>query len=86
MVFLRRINRRTYNKKLKPACKYQEGDLVAIKRTLFATGAKVQPKYYGPYRVVRATGPDRYEVVRTGGSGPDHERVKRSDTEFDLLL
>lgn len=63
-------NRKAYNRQRKPSRQYDVGDLVAIKKTQFATGAKVQPKYLGPYRVTGKTGPDRYEVERVGGDGP----------------
>lgn len=63
-------NRKLYAKKRKPPREYAVGDLVAIRKTQFAQGAKVQPRYCGPYQVLRKTGPERYEVLRVGGDGP----------------
>nr|XP_012139076.1 PREDICTED: uncharacterized protein LOC105662310 [Megachile rotundata] len=64
-------NRRNYNRRCKKATVYQEGDLVAIKRTQFGTGLKIQKKYLGPYKVSSFKGNNRYEVIRVGkGEGP----------------
>lgn len=56
-------NRRSYNKHRKPARQYEIGDLVAIQRTQFITGGKVQADFMGPYRVITSLANDRYEVV-----------------------
>lgn len=61
-------NRRTFNRKRKESTKYKEGDLVAIKRTQFGTGMKLKPKYLGPYRVMKVTGRDRYQVQKVDDS------------------
>lgn len=49
-------------------------------KTQFEVGAKVQPKFCGPYRVVGSRGNDRYEVVRVGGTG-----VGRTTTAADYM-
>lgn len=64
-------NRRYFNKRRKAPTEYREGDWVAIKKTQFATGAKLQPDYMGPYVVIKARPHDRYDVQRVGnGPGP----------------
>lgn len=65
-------NRKHYNKKRKEGEKYKQGDLVAIQRTQFGNALKLKPKYFGPYRVKRELGKDRYEVekVDRGKEGP----------------
>ncbi|XP_047027973.1 uncharacterized protein K02A2.6-like [Helicoverpa zea] len=57
-------NRRNYNKKRKPSRKYEEGGLVAVKRTQFGTGLKLKPKFLGPYKVVKVKRNDRYDVEK----------------------
>ncbi|KAL0881567.1 hypothetical protein ABMA27_001398 [Loxostege sticticalis] len=65
-------NRRTYNKKRKEGEKYLLGDIVAIQRTQFGNALKLKPKFYGPYRVTKVLGRDRYEVekIDRGKEGP----------------
>ncbi|XP_043506100.1 uncharacterized protein LOC122526637 [Polistes fuscatus] len=64
-------NRRNYNRKCKKASVYNEGDLVAIKRTQFGAGLKIQKKFLGPYKISRCKRNNRYEVIRVGGDeGP----------------
>ena len=57
-------NRRGFNKKRKGAEVYQLGDLVATKRTQFATQSKLLPKFLGPYRVIEVKPHDRYELEK----------------------
>ncbi|XP_076674658.1 uncharacterized protein LOC143372393 [Andrena cerasifolii] len=64
-------NRRDHDKTCEAATKYKEGDLVAIQRTQFGAGLKIEPKFLGPYKVVKVKRNNRYEVVRIGESeGP----------------
>lgn len=74
-------NRKYYNKNRKDAIVYKEGDWCAIKRTQFATGAKLQPDYIGPYVVIKVRANDRYDVERVGnGLGP-----RLTSTAADLM-
>ncbi|KAK9704246.1 hypothetical protein QE152_g28405 [Popillia japonica] len=43
-------NRKSFNSKRKEAHKYRIGDVVAIKRTQFATQGKCKTKFLGPYK------------------------------------
>ena len=64
-------NRRSFNKKRKPAFDYKVGDLVAIKRTQFGSGLKIAKKFLGPYEIIKINFPDRYDVVKVGSQeGP----------------
>lgn len=65
-------NRKTYDKKRKEARQYNVDDLVAIQRTQFGTGLKLQPKFLGPYRVSKVNRNNRYEVkkVNQNDEGP----------------
>lgn len=74
-------NRRTYNSKRKEATKYQVGDLVSISRTQFGTGMKLRPKNYGPYRVAKVKGCDRYDVEKVG----DHEGPGKTSSSYDNM-
>lgn len=51
---IQKENRKTYNKKRKKPRKYDEGDLVAIRRTQLGVRSKFAAKYLGPYTVTRA--------------------------------
>lgn len=73
-------NRHNFNSKRKEAIVYAEGDLVAIRKTQFANGAKIQPQFQGPYRVSRVKNNDRYEVTRVGGTG-----AKRTQCAADAM-
>ena len=59
-------NRRTYNRKRKKPPDYEVGDLVAIQRTQFGSGLKLRQKFFGPYRITKVNGRDRYEVEKVG--------------------
>lgn len=64
-------NRRNYNRKRTAPTEYQQGDLVAIKRTQFVQGAKLHPKYLGPYEVTEKKNNERYGLRKIGtGEGP----------------
>lgn len=65
-------NRRGFDRKRKEAHQYREKDWVAIKRTQFSTGAKVQPKYLGPYEVTKILRNNRYmlQKVDQQSAGP----------------
>ncbi|KAJ0170870.1 hypothetical protein K1T71_003850 [Dendrolimus kikuchii] len=64
-------NRKVYNKKRTQAIQYEIGDLVAIKRTQFVQGYKLNPKYLGPYKIIEKKKNDRYVVRKIGnGEGP----------------
>lgn len=57
-------NRKNYDKHRKDSRKYQEGELVAIKRTQFGPGLKLKPKYLRPYQVTKTKRHDRYDVEK----------------------
>ncbi|KAG5878072.1 hypothetical protein JTB14_031507 [Gonioctena quinquepunctata] len=59
-------NRRTYNLRRRKPRIYKKGDLVAIKRTQFGVGIKIQRKFLGPYEVTKMKPNDRYDVVKVG--------------------
>lgn len=59
-------NKRTYNSKRKSATTYEVNDLVAIKRTQFGSSLKLQSKFFGPYKVIKSKGNDRYDVEKIG--------------------
>jgi len=74
-------NRLTFRKKRKPATKYKENDLVAIKRTQLGPGLKLANKYLGPYTVTRVLRNDRYLVQKTG----EHEGPMKTSTSADHM-
>lgn len=59
-------NRQTYNKKRKAPPQYQEGELVAIKRTQGGPGLKFATKYLGLYRIKKTLRNERYIVEKIG--------------------
>lgn len=61
-------NKSQYDRKRKESNKYQEGDVVAIKRTQFGPGLKLKPKYLGPYKVTKVKRNDRYNVEKIDSS------------------
>lgn len=64
-------NRHTFNKKRKDARKYEIDDWVAIKKTQFQTGGKVQADFMGPYKIAKVLKNDRYVVHKVkDGPGP----------------
>ncbi|XP_043496431.1 uncharacterized protein LOC122520413 [Polistes fuscatus] len=65
---VQRENIKTYNKRRKKAKRYNEDDLVAIKRTQLAPGLKLASKYSGPYQIIKALRNDRYVVRKVGES------------------
>ncbi|KAG5893651.1 hypothetical protein JTB14_028806 [Gonioctena quinquepunctata] len=60
---------------------YKKGDLVAIKRTQFGVGSKIQRKFLGPYEVTKMKPNDRYDVVKVG----HHEGPVRTSTCAELM-
>lgn len=66
-------NKKQFDRKRKDSKKYEEGDLVAIKRTQFGPGLKLKSKYLGPYRVTKVKRNDRYSVEKADSSaeGPN---------------
>lgn len=66
IIKLQAENKRTFNKKRKSPVRYKLGELVAIKRTQFATGLKLHRKYLGPYQVTGVREHDRYDVTKIG--------------------
>lgn len=78
---IQKENSTQYNKKRKPARKYAVHDLVAIQRTQFGTGLKVQPKFLGPYEVTKIRRNDRYDVSKIGS----HDGPNKTSTAADLM-
>lgn len=64
-------------KKRKEARRYEEGDLVAVKRTQFGPGLKLFPRYLRLYRVSIANSKDRYIIEPWQGA---------VDSEFYLVF
>lgn len=60
------ISNAQYNKKYKIPNSHKTGDLVKIKKTQFGIGLKLQPKYFGPYRIKTFKSHNRYEVEKVG--------------------
>ncbi|GFX88129.1 uncharacterized protein TNCV_159441 [Trichonephila clavipes] len=69
-------NRRTYNFRCRQAHKYQLHDLVAIKRTQFGPGLKLQQKYLGSYKVTKV----KHNDVEKGVAFP----VMMADVGLDM--
>jgi len=78
---IQRENRLTFRKRRKPATKYKENDLVAIKRTQLGPGLKLANKYLGPYTVTRVLRNDRYLVQKIG----EHEGPVKTSTSVDHM-
>jgi len=78
---IQRENRLTFKKKRKPATKYRENDLVAIKRTQLGPDLKLANKYLGPYTVTRVLRNDWYLVQKIG----EHERPIKTSTSADYM-
>lgn len=78
---IQRENKKTYDRKRKPAGKFKVDDLVAIQRTQFGGGAKLHPKFLGPYKVTSAMRNDRYIVEKVG----DHEGPNKTSSAADLM-
>jgi len=54
--------KKTYNLRRKPARLYNVGDMVAIKRTQFGEGLKLEPKFVGPYQITKVKHNNAYDV------------------------
>lgn len=78
---IQRENRATFRKKRKVATKYNENDLVAIKRTQLGPGLKLANKYLGPYSVIKVFRNDRYIVQKVG----EHEGPLKTSTSADHM-
>ncbi|UYV74551.1 hypothetical protein LAZ67_12000120 [Cordylochernes scorpioides] len=74
-------NRNTFNKKIKKAFVYKEGDLVVIQKFPFATKSKLYPKYIGPYKVIKIKPNDRYNVEKFA----HFEGPNRTSCSADLM-
>lgn len=71
LVKVQEENRKGYNLRRRQPRKYKEGDLVAIKRTKFGTGLKINRKFLEPYEVIKVKPNDRYDVTKVGSyEGP----------------
>ncbi|KAK9663121.1 hypothetical protein QE152_g41421, partial [Popillia japonica] len=69
-------NKKAYNLRRRKPTTHKVGDLVAIKRTQFGSGLKIQRKYLGPYEVLKVKANDRYDVTKVGA----HEGPLRTST------
>lgn len=74
-------NKRSFDKKRKAAEVYQEGDLVAIKRTQQAPGSKLAAKYFGPYEILKKLRNHRYVVRKVGG----HDGPQQTSSSADYM-
>ncbi|XP_036346770.1 uncharacterized protein LOC118756086 [Rhagoletis pomonella] len=74
-------NRKTFNSKRKQEEQYEVGELVAIKRTQFGSGLRLQPKFLGPYQVTEKLNHCRYEVQNVD----DHEGPAYTTTVAEYL-
>lgn len=59
-------NKRSFDRRRRPARRYAIGDIVAIKRTQMAPGLKLRSKFVGPYRIIKVKLNDTYDVIREG--------------------
>ncbi|KAG5867576.1 hypothetical protein JTB14_033256 [Gonioctena quinquepunctata] len=75
-------NRRTFNLRRRKPRLYKKGDLVAIERTHFGVGIKIQRKFLGPYEVTKMKPNDRYDVVKVG----HHEGPLRTSTCAEFMV
>lgn len=57
-------NKKTFDRKRKPAKKFDIGDLVAIKRTEFITGKKLSSLFLGPYKIISKGRGERFAVEK----------------------
>lgn len=78
---IQRENRICSAKRRKAARKYNENDLVAIKRTQLGPGLKLANKYFGPYSVIKVLRKDRYIVQKIG----EHEGPSKTSTSADHM-
>ncbi|KAG5860841.1 hypothetical protein JTB14_011170 [Gonioctena quinquepunctata] len=74
-------NKRTYILRRRKPRLYKKGDLVAIKRTQFEVGNKIQMKFLGLYEVTKMKPNDRYDVVKVG----HHEGPVRTSTCAEFM-
>lgn len=79
---LQEENRKSFNKSRKKGRIYNVGELVAIQRTQFGTNLKIKQKFFGPYKIIRKIGKDRYEVEKVVNS---NEGPKKTTTAVDYM-
>ncbi|GFU04539.1 pro-Pol polyprotein [Trichonephila clavipes] len=77
MVLVR--NKKTYNKKRKKAHEYQVGDLVAVQRTQFGGGLRLE--FFRPYQIMEVKPRDRYTVEKVR----DHAGPNLTAISADLM-
>ena len=78
---LQQENNNTANRRRKKATSYEDGDLVAIKRTQKGTGLKLHPEFFGPYKIISLLRNDRYLVEKVG----EHDGPHRTSTSADHM-
>ena len=78
---VQQANKKTYDAKRKAARRYEEDDLVAIRRTQLGPGLKLMPKYLGPYSVIKVLRKDRYLVQKVG----ECEGPRQTSTAADCM-
>lgn len=81
MLRVQQENQKGFNKRRRPAQSYKKGDLVAIKRTQFASGNKIATKYLGPYKITKAKNNERYDVEKVG----HHEGPNKTSTGAEFI-
>ncbi|XP_060665336.1 restin homolog [Drosophila nasuta] len=66
------MQQKQYDKKRKQVYDYKEGDFVAVKRTQFFAGKKLQNNYLGPYEVIEVKRNGRFEIRKAAQTeGPN---------------
>ena len=75
-------NKKTFIMRRKQGQTYKEGDIVAIQRTQYGNALKLKQKFFGPYKVIKILGKDRYEVEKMDS---DKEGPKRTTTIVDYM-
>jgi len=63
------------------ARRYNENDLVTIKRTQLGPGLKLANKYLGPYSIIKILRNDRYVIQKVG----EYEGPSRTSTSADHI-
>lgn len=71
---------RILNGKRKDTFEYRVGDLVAIRRTQFGA-SKIAPPFFGPYKIIKSKGKERYDVSRVG----NHPGPLETSSSADLM-
>lgn len=73
--------KRTFDKNRKKSRIYKNGSLVGIKRTQFGAGLKIKSKFLGPYKVLKMSAGDRYDVIKVG----NFEGPKKTSSSADNM-